>query len=109
MVFNSLYLHRYLSDRKVLGHYYYVLVPNRPKITFTDPTDRTGTPITLQVVGRAGRFRPGATWQVFFVIFGVHLKDSLRFMIKGGFSGPEKPTPLTHGNFKDGYFGVLSI
>ena len=38
---------RYLSDRKVLGYYYYVLVPNRPKITLTNPTDRIGTPITL--------------------------------------------------------------
>ena len=56
MVFNRLYLHRYSSDREVLGHYYYVLVPNRPNITFTDPTDRTGTPITLQAVGRTGRF-----------------------------------------------------
>ena len=58
-VFNSLYLHRYLSDRKVLEHYYYVLVPNRPKITLTDLTDRIGTPIILQAVGRTGRFRGG--------------------------------------------------
>ena len=50
MVFDSLYLRRYLSDRKVLGQFRYVLVLNRSKITLTDPADTMGTPVTSQAV-----------------------------------------------------------
>ena len=59
MVFGSLYLRRYLSDRKVLGQFRYVLVLIRPKITLTDTSDTMGTPVTSQAVGRTGRFRAG--------------------------------------------------
>ena len=59
MVFGSLYLRRYLSDRKVLGQFRYVLVLNRSKITLTDPADTMGTPVTSQAIGRTGRFRAG--------------------------------------------------
>ena len=50
MVFDSLYLRRYLSDRKVLGQFRYVLVLNRPKITLMDPVDTMGIPVTSQAV-----------------------------------------------------------
>ena len=59
MVFQELYLRRYLSDRKVLVQFRYVLVLNRSKITLTDPADTMGTAVTSQAIGRTGRFRAG--------------------------------------------------